>query len=258
MINFNFNDFIFFIYNLFFPAVRIISLFSAAPLLNSRLIDKKIKIVMAFCISWAFSSFLPKTDIVLLSFDGILVCLEQIFIGMLLGFTMQVMFSSIFLSGEIISTQMGLSFSSLFDTNIRSNMSILSRFFYAFSLLLFLEFNGHIWMMSALFDTFITIPIEKINFSSVIFFKIISFCKYIFLDSIILLFPIIFIQLLLNLSMGILSRMSPQISIFSIGFTVSLLVGIVTLYLFIPIFPSYFLVLVHRLQDFVSILFKLS
>ncbi|AAO26814.1 flagellar biosynthetic protein FliR [Buchnera aphidicola str. Bp (Baizongia pistaciae)] len=256
MFQFNFNDFILFIYNLFFPAVRILALFSTAPLFNSKFIEKKIKLIMAFVISWIFSSFLPKVNIAIFSVDGILIIIEQMLIGILLGLTMQLIFSSIFMSGEIISLQMGLSFSSLFDFNSRSNLSALSHFVHIFLLLLFLEWNGHIWMLSALFDTFITIPIQKIYLDPNIFLKVVNFSKYIFFDSIMLLFPIIIVQLLLNLSIGILNRVAPQISILSLGFTVTLLVGIILLYFFIPIFPSSCIVIFRRLQSFVLTLFN--
>ncbi|XBC39812.1 MAG: flagellar biosynthetic protein FliR [Buchnera aphidicola (Chaetogeoica yunlongensis)] len=248
----------FLIYGVFFPALRILSLFYTAPLLNSTLIDRKIKLVIAFSISWLFSFFLPKIDIVIFSMDGFLIILEQIFIGMSLGFTMQLIFSSIIMCGELISLQMGLSFSSLFDIHSRSNMSPVSRFLYVFFVLLFFQWNGHIWMFSVLFDTFLTFPIKKLSFDINILLSIVNFYKYIFFDSLMLLYPILIIQLMFSLSMGILNRISPQVSIFSIGFTVILLVGMVSLFLFIPIFPSFCFFSFNRLQSFVLVLFNIN
>ncbi|XBC38259.1 MAG: flagellar biosynthetic protein FliR [Buchnera aphidicola (Floraphis choui)] len=256
MITFNINDLIPFFYNFFFSVIRILSFIIVAPLLGDKSIPKKVKIFISLIMSWCFMFFLPIINIDFLTIDGLLILIEQVFIGMSLGFVMQLIFSSVKIAGEIISFQMGLSFSSLLDWNTRSNISVLSRFLYVFLLLLFLESNGHIWMISVLFDTFHKIPIQQVKLDSSMFSNVVIFSKFIFIDSFMLMLPIIIIQLMLNISIGILNRISSQISIFSIGFTITLFVGIYTLYLFVPIIPHVFNNVFNRLTFAVSILLR--
>ncbi|XBC44443.1 MAG: flagellar biosynthetic protein FliR [Buchnera aphidicola (Schlechtendalia peitan)] len=257
MITFNINDLTSIFYNFLFISIRIISFIVVAPLLGDKSISKKIKLLFSFVISWFFMFFLPIIQINLFSIDGFLILIEQILIGICLGFSMQLVFSVIKLTGEIISFQMGLSFSSLLDWNTRSNTSVLSRFFYIFLLLFFLESNGHIWEISVILDTFYKIPIKKIELDSNVFLNIVTYSKFIFVSSFMIMFPIIIVQLFLNISMGILNRISSQISIFSIGFTITLIVGMYTLFLFIPMIPYVYNNIFNHLIYLLSILVKI-
>ncbi|XBC40829.1 MAG: flagellar biosynthetic protein FliR [Buchnera aphidicola (Nurudea yanoniella)] len=249
---FNVNDVIFSFYNFLFLGMRVLSFFIVAPLFSDSSIPKKVKLFFAFVISWFFMFLIPEVSINLLSIDGFIVLIEQILIGISLGFIMQLMFSTVKVSGELISFQMGLSFSSVLDWNTRSNISVLSRFLHVFFFLLFLEFNGHLWMISILFDFFLKIPINIIELDSTSFFKILIASKFIFIDGLMLVLPIIMIQLMLNISMGILNRIASQISIFSVGFSLTLLVGMYIFYLFIPIFPSIYHNIFNRLVFSIS------
>ncbi|ANF16894.1 hypothetical protein XW81_00395 [Buchnera aphidicola (Schlechtendalia chinensis)] len=254
MITFNINDLISFFYNFFYISIRILSFSLSAPLLGDKSIPKKMKVFVSFIMSWFFMLILPVVNIDLFSTDGFLILVEQVLIGTLLGFSMQLVFSAIKIASEVISFQMGLSFSSFLDWNTRSNTPILSRFFYTFLILLFLESNGHIWMISALIDTFHKIPIRKFELNLNMFLKIVIYSKFIFIDSFIIMLPIMIVQLILNISMGILNRISSQISIFSVGFTVTLIVGMYTLFLFVPIVPKIYNNIFDRLTFLLSFL----
>lgn len=80
--------------------------------------------------------------------------MQQILIGIALGFTMQFAFAAVRTAGEIIGLQMGLSFATFVDPASHLNMPVLARIMDMLALLLFLTFNGHLWLISLLVDTF--------------------------------------------------------------------------------------------------------
>ncbi|MCL7708213.1 flagellar biosynthetic protein FliR, partial [Enterobacter kobei] len=82
--------------------------------------------------------------------------LQQILIGVAIGFTMQFAFAAVRTAGELIGLQMGLSFATFFDPGSRLNMPVLARFIDMLAMLLFLTVNGHLWLISILADTFHT------------------------------------------------------------------------------------------------------
>ncbi|MDE5285990.1 MAG: flagellar biosynthetic protein FliR, partial [Buchnera aphidicola] len=84
-----------------------------------------------------------------------------------------------------------------------------------------------------------------------IFLILLEFSSFIFIKSIILVLPIITILLLINIIMSILNRLSPQISIFSVGFSINLLVGIFLLSYFISIILPSFEDLFYKISVFV-------
>lgn len=85
--------------------------------------------------------------------------MQQILIGIALGFTMQFAFAAVRTAGEFIGLQMGLSFATFVDPGSHLNMPVLARIMDMLAMLLFLTFNGHLWLISLLVDTFHTLPI---------------------------------------------------------------------------------------------------
>lgn len=99
-------------------------------------------------------------NIPLFSSAALWVAIQQILIGVALGVTMQFAFAAVRLSGEVIGLQMGLSFATFFDPSGGPNMPVLSRLLNILVTLLFLSFDGHLWLISLLADSFHTLPIQ--------------------------------------------------------------------------------------------------
>ncbi|QCI16348.1 flagellar biosynthetic protein FliR [Buchnera aphidicola (Aphis craccivora)] len=239
----------------FWPLVRILAFFSTAPIFNDQHINKKTKIVLSILITWIVFPFLPKINIEMFSFSGLLLLLQQIFIGITLGFTCQFLFATINFSGELIGLQMGLSFATFFNANSNIGVSIISRLLNVLMLSLFLSVNAHLYLISILINTFYSIPINVVFLNSNVFLNLLKFSSNIFLNSIMFVLPIIIFLLLSNLIMSILNRLSPQMSIFSIGFPLNLLIGIIVLYYLISISFPIFNNLLSQLILFLSDIF---
>ncbi|QFQ31933.1 flagellar biosynthetic protein FliR [Buchnera aphidicola] len=252
MLTFNNLQLITIISNFFFPLVRILAFFSTVPVFNDYHVNKSTKIVLSVLISWIISPFLPQIKIELFSLSGLLVLLEQILIGVTLGFTCQFLFATINFSGELIGLQMGLSFATFFNANNNIGVSVTSRLLNILMLSFFLSINAHLYLISILIYSFHSLPINIICFNNSIFFSLLKFSSNIFLNSIMLIFPIIIFLLLSSLIMSILNRLSPQISIFSIGFPLNLLIGILMLYYLMLISFPVFSYLFNQLVLFLS------
>ncbi|QIQ41139.1 MAG: flagellar biosynthetic protein FliR [Buchnera aphidicola (Aphis urticata)] len=252
MLTFNNLQLVTIISNFFWPLVRILSFFSTVPVFNDQHINKKTKIVLSILISWIVFPFLPQVKIQLFSLVGLLLLLEQILIGITLGFTCQFLFATINFSGELIGLQMGLSFATFFNANNNIGVSIISRLLNILMLSFFLSINAHLYLINILINSFYSIPINILFFNHSIFSIILQFASNIFVNSIMLIFPIIIFLLLSNLIMSILNRLSPQISIFSIGFPLNLLIGILMLYYLVLISFPIFNNLLNQLMLFLS------
>jgi len=232
--------------------VRILSFFSAAPIFNDTLINKKNKIVLSGMISWLVFPFLPEIHTELFSYFGFLLLLQQILIGIVLGFTAQLLFVTVNLAGEIIGLQMGLSFATFFNSSSHIGTSIISRLLNIFSLLFFLVFNIHLYLISILIDSFYSMPIDSYFLNVSIFFILLKFVSCIFLNSILFVLPIIIILLSISFVMSLLNRLSPQISIFSIGFPLNLIVGILVLYFLVPVMLPFLKKILNDLTIFIN------
>lgn len=223
----------------FWPMARLLALFASAPILNERNIPKRVKIGLALVIAWILLPSLPPVDVTLFSPAGFWMLIQQILIGAGLGVTMQLAFAAVRLAGEIIGLQMGLSFATLLDPNTRLNMPLLARFLDMLALLLFLTFNGHLWLISLLADSFHTLPVSAAPLSANAFMALVKGAGLIFLNGMMLALPLIILLLTLNLALGLLNRVSPQLSVFAIGFPVTLTVGILSMGMLMPLLAPF-------------------
>lgn len=223
----------------FWPFLRIMALISTAPILSERAISKKVKIGLGLMITWIVAPTLPETGVTIFSAAGFWLAAQQILIGIMLGFTMQFAFAAIRTAGEIIGLQMGLSFATFFDPGSRLNMPVLARFMDMLALLLFLTFNGHLWLISMLVDTFHTMPIGGEPLNSNVFMALTRAGGLIFLNGLMLALPLITLLLTLNLALGLLNRMAPQLSVFVIGFPVTLSIGMLVMAALMPLIAPF-------------------
>lgn len=223
----------------FWPLLRVLALITTAPILSERTVPKRVKIGLGVVITFIIAPNLPANDVTVFSMDALWLALQQILIGVALGFTMQFAFAAIRTAGELIGLQMGLSFATFFDPSSNLNMPVLARFMDLLALLLFLSFNGHLWLISMLVDTFHTLPIGGEPVNSNAFLALARAGGLIFLNGLMLALPVITMLLTLNLSLGLLNRMAPQLSVFSIGFPVTLTVGILLMVTLMPLIAPF-------------------
>ncbi|WP_422667541.1 flagellar biosynthetic protein FliR [Buchnera aphidicola] len=241
----------------FWPFVRIVSFFSSAPVFSDKLINRKTKIILSLCISFLIAPFLPEIKISFFSSIGFILFLYQILIGITLGFIAQVLFVTANLAGEIIGLEIGLSFATFFDFYTHIGISIISRLFKIIVLFFFLSLNGHLYLIYILVNSFYNIPIDENILSANMLLIILKFSGYIFINSIMFVLPIIIFILVSNITMGIINRLSPQISIFSIGLPLNLLIGIFLLYFLINIIFPFFKIILNQLIIFMTNFFKI-
>lgn len=190
------------------------------------------------------------------SIAALWLAMQQILIGIALGFTMQFAFAAVRTAGEFIGLQMGLSFATFVDPGSHLNMPVLARIMDMLAMLLFLTFNGHLWLISLLVDTFHTLPIGSNPVNSNAFMALAKAGGLIFLNGLMLALPVITLLLTLNLALGLLNRMAPQLSIFVIGFPLTLTVGIMLMAALMPLIAPFcehlFSEIFNLLADIVS------
>lgn len=226
----------------FWPMLRILALFSTAPILNDKSIDKKTKLGMAVIISLLIGQNLPESHVEIFSFAGLWVAAQQFIIGAAIGLTIEMIFVAVRNAGEIIGLQMGLSFATFFDPAAGGSMPVIARILNLLVTLLFLTLNGHLWMLNILADSFILLPISVKPLHSSGLLAMANIGIIIFKCGLMLALPIITLLLTLNLTLGLLNRLTPQLSIFAVGFPLTLSIGMVAMsmimYTLVPFFEN--------------------
>lgn len=223
----------------FWPLLRVLALLSSAPLFSEKQVGKRVKIGLGGLIVLLIAPTLPTSNIPLFSVTGLWLAAQQILIGVAIGLTMQFAFAAVRLAGEVIGMQMGLSFATFFDPSGGPNTPILARLLNLLAMLLFLTFDGHLWLISLLADSFHTLPIQAQPLNGNGFLALTQAGSLIFINGMMLALPLICLLLTLNLALGLLNRVTPQLSVFVIGFPVTMTIGILTIGMMMPMLAPF-------------------
>ena len=234
MFSFTLDQFYLWINAFLWPLFRVMGLFMTAPLFSESSINLHVKIGAAILITLIIAPGLPMPDIPTASWPALLLAIQQVLIGFALGFIMRIAFAIVILAGEFIGFQMGLSFASFFDPGTGAQTAVVSRLLNLVAMLCFLAVNGHLLMLYAFTRTFDILPISPGSLDPNGWGVIIEWSRELFLSGMLLALPLIIILLTMNLAFGILNRTAQQITIFAVGFPITLLTGLVVLALIIP------------------------
>jgi flagellar biosynthetic protein FliR len=219
------------------PLARVLALLAATPVLGNMATPMRVKIGLGVLITLVVAPAVgPLPNVEPASPEGLLVLGQQIVIGLAMGFAMRIVFSAVELAGEIAGLQMGLGFATLFTPQSDGSTLVVGKFLGLLATLTFLSLNGHLLMLSVLAESFTAFPISIEPFSAVGWKKLADWGGTIFLAGLQLALPVVAALLIVNLALGILTRASPQLNIFAVGFPITLMVGMVVLMLSLPYF----------------------
>jgi flagellar biosynthetic protein FliR len=217
------------------PFFRVAGLIGAAPLLGESSIPVRVKVGLAVLTTVAVAPALgPMPDVPTGSFLGLWIAIQQVIIGMAMGLVMRIVFAAVQTAGEFIGLQMGLSFASFFDPATGANTAVLSRIMNIVAMLLFLALNGHLLMLHGVIRSFDVLPIRigplDPNGWGILF----EWSSEVMVSGMLLALPLIIVLLTISLSLGILNRTAQQLSVFAVGFPISLMTGLVLLAIVLP------------------------
>jgi flagellar biosynthetic protein FliR len=229
------------------PLFRIMGMMAMAPLLGDAAIPIRIKVAASVAITACVAPVLgPMPSVPTASFDGLFIAFKQVTIGLALGLVMRIAFTAVQTAGEFIGLQMGLSFASFFDPATGANTTVLSRIMNNMALLLFMAVNGHLIMVAGVVRTFQILPVSLAATDTNGWGVLLEWSSQIMVSGMLLALPLIIILLTITLSLGILNRTAQQLSVFAVGFPISLMTVLVLLAIVLPQSSTFLMQLFER------------
>jgi flagellar biosynthetic protein FliR len=219
---------------LFLASLRIGAFLLASPFFGGTSVPVQARIVMAMLLGVAVVSNItvPAWQ----SFDsmmGFQVIVTELAIGIGAGLILTIWFSAALLAGEKIAASAGLGFAAQIDPDSGGQTPVVSKIFSIFLTVLFLSWNGHLVVLRVMIDTYEFLPIGTVpNFAALIQGGITAFGSMFFAAAIIML-PITGFLVAINLAVGVISRSTPQMNLFAVGFPISMIVIFILLFLWV-------------------------
>ncbi len=232
------------------PFLRVLAVFTAAPIFSSRAFPLRTRIGLAFLIAYAAQASLPDQAVV--SIDGpqaLGAVVQQVGIGLAIGFTVRLVFAAFELAGQVVGFQMGLGFAAFFDPSTSAQSSAMGRFYANMAALLFIALNGHLLVLMAVLHSFTAFPVDQNFLQALVAMKLQDLGANLFASAFWIALPVIAMLMFANLALGIISRVAPQMNIYAIGFPVTLAVGLIAVAATLPMLEQPFAALLQQMID---------
>ena len=230
------------------PFLRVLALFTTMPLFSDRGVPARVRIGLAFLIAFCAQASMPEiVPIVLASSAGLMAVVQQVLIGVTLGFAVKIVFVAIEFGGELIGLQMGLNYSAFFNPMTGGEETAVSRLFGICVAWVFIVSGGHLLVIAAVVQSFSSFPVGEDPFSFLRTLQPQRWGAEIFSLGLWLALPLIAMLLFANLVLGVITRVAQQMNIFAIGFPITLGVGLVGVLLTLPLMATPFTMALERM-----------
>jgi len=215
----------------FIASLRISSFLISAPFFSLGGIPLQVRIVAGISLTAFLFPVIKVPDLQTMpGFNLFLIILSEIGIGLSVGLVLTIIFSAAAVAGEKIASTAGLSMSSMIDPQSGGQTLVLSTVLILFLISCFLSLDGHLFIIKMLMESYVYLPIGlSINFLQASNIAIETFGDMLYLAALISL-PVVGGLLLIQASIGVITRSAPSLNLFSFGFPIALIAVFVFLY----------------------------
>ncbi|MBI3395861.1 MAG: flagellar biosynthetic protein FliR [Spirochaetia bacterium] len=248
---------------------RLIGLFFTAPVFNAESVAYRHRIIMAMGVAAILypgaSAVLPVREAGFTAFS--LNVMGQAAVGVIIGFMVAMIFGAFQIAGEIFSIQAGVSFSEVLDPQAQISIPIIGTLKNMIGLILFLAVDfqvdgvyapAYLHMVRALALSFKTLPVFIISTQTAggLLTHVDQLFGLMFVTALKIGIPIIGILFITSVALGLLSRAAPQMHLMNMGLQINIAVGLVLLFVLMPVIVPLMLDSLHYVYDSMGDMFK--
>lgn len=227
--------------SLMWPFSRVAGMFTTMALISTRNVPARVRLLLAAAITVAVQPGLPAMpEIELFSLRGMLITGQEAITGMAIGFASQMLLTTFIIGGQVIGMQTSLGFASMVDPINGQQVPVVAQFFLMLSTLVFIALDGHLAMFRMVISSFHTLPVGT-PIAAAKLREMVHWGSWMFATALAMSMSAIISLLLINFSFGVMTRAAPQLNIFSIGFPITMLSGLLILWLTMGSFLPHFL-----------------
>ncbi len=218
--------------NYIWPFVRIGAFLMVMPVVGGTFVPARVRLLVAIALTVVIAPVIPTASTPeVLSAMGLVTMIQEIGIGVALGFLVQLVFDAIALGGQVIGMSMGLGFAVFVDKTRGVNIPVLGQMFLMLGMLVFLAMDGHLALIQLLAGSFEAWPLGTAPMSTEVVSQMLEWTAWLFIFATKIALPAVTSILVVNLAFGAMSRAAPTLNLFAVGFPVAMLLGFAVIFL---------------------------
>ncbi len=221
------------------PLARIGAMLSIAPILGAQAVPARVRVGLALLLTLVIAPLAPTpADLDPVSLAGLWVTVQQVIIGLAMGFALLLVFAAFIVGGQIFAMQMGLGFAALVDPQRGVQVPVISQFYVLVTTLVFLALDGHLVVVEVLAESFRLLPVGTAGLGGAGLWALVTWGQEMFSGAVRIALPAIATLMLVNLAFGVMMRAAPQLNIFAVGFPITMTVGFLIMLWMLPAVPA--------------------
>jgi flagellar biosynthesis protein FliR len=211
---------------LWWPMLRVSGFVLAAPIASETVIPRLVKVILTVSLAFLMAPLVQvPAELSIFSGAGLFAAVREVLIGVAIGMVVQLTFEALTFAGQSISLTMGLGFATLVDPQRGANTTVLGQLFMIIGMLTYLAINGHLMLLGTLAESFQTLPIGAAHIDRDFLSSVVLWGARVFESGLLIALPAVIALVIVNLALGVVTRAAPQLNLFGIGFTITLLCG---------------------------------
>ncbi|MBO4168551.1 flagellar biosynthetic protein FliR [Cereibacter azotoformans] len=221
--------------SLFFATLRIGAFLLASPAFGGRFVPLPVRIMATVVLTLPVLGRvnLPGPE-ALASLSAVPMMMQEIAIGLSAGLVLTVLFSAAALAGDRIAATAGLGFAAQIDPSAGGQTPVVAQIFGLALTTVFLALDGHLSAFEILLRSYESLP-PGAPFAPGPFLEAgIGAGGRMFLVGLQIMMPVVAALVLINITIGVITRSAPQLNVFSFGFPVTMSATLILLFLTVP------------------------
>ena len=213
-----------------FVTARISGIFTFNPIFSRSNVTTRIKVGASFAFSAVTLMYLGGN--VYYNVNGVVdlvfTLIQELAIGLVLGFLMNLIMTVIIYAGDVIDTQVGFGMAKAMDPSTGIQMPLLANVYYYMFILYFFIVGGHLKYIELFIMSYDTLPIGfsfTADTLNLVYF-IANFMGTVMVLAVKFAMPVIAAELITECILGVMMKAVPSIQIFILNIQLKIIVGL--------------------------------
>jgi len=209
---------------------RVASIFWFLPIFSLKSVPMPYKIGFSLCITMVFLDVVTiDTALISNAYLMGLQILKEIFIGLTISYFVRTLFTIVYMAGEVAAIQTGFSFARVMDPFNMTQSSVLEQLMNLLAIMIFFAIDAHHVLIKGILLSFKELPVGTLSMNKTLLNQIIELTGKIFSIGIKIGAPIVVTLFVIEIALGLLSRLIPQINVFIEGMPIKILITMMVL-----------------------------
>lgn len=220
------------------------------PILGRKNIPGVVRAGLSLVLSLFVYRLVPAQDPHIGSFLVFALCaLKELAVGFVIGYIIQLFLSVFIMSGEMMDMQIGISMSRIYDPQSNISMPLSASLINAMFLLIFFATNGHLTLIRIFTKLCETMPYGDAFIKTDALQGLVGMFSLILIYSVKLSMPLVAVQFISEIGVGLIMRAVPQIDVFVVQIQLKVLLGFFTILVLVPSFSAFLEKLITLMFD---------